>query len=318
MIQKIRRESREEWLKMRKKYIGGSDSAAVVGLNEFLSPYALWCEKCGITPEFEGNLRTEFGSFNEEFVAQWFSRVTGKKVTRSNFSFVNDKYPWAVADIDRFVVGEDAILECKTVNELTLKHYANGDYPARFYCQVQHYMAVLDKKMAYLAVMIGTGRDFRIYEIERNDAEIDALMDAEKQFFEHMQTNTPPPIDGSESTKEAILAQQTGGGKQPEEEPEPLDLTEKRKMLETYFEIDAAIKQLEEQQSSIKNQLMEAMGEAWRGVCEGYSISYKPQERKTFDWKKLQKEHPSLNLGPFFKVSSSRPLNIKRIEKEEQ
>ena len=41
MISKIKTESREAWQELRSHYIGGSDAAAVVGLNAFSSPYAL-------------------------------------------------------------------------------------------------------------------------------------------------------------------------------------------------------------------------------------------------------------------------------------
>ena len=44
-ITKVKTASHEEWKELRSHYIGGSDAAAVVGLNAFSSPYALWAEK---------------------------------------------------------------------------------------------------------------------------------------------------------------------------------------------------------------------------------------------------------------------------------
>ena len=309
-IQQIRRENREDWLKLRKNYIGGSDAAAIIGLNDYQSPYALWCEKMGIAPEFEGNLRTRIGTEMEPIIAKLFEEETGKKVRNCNFSLVNDKYPFAICDVDRMVVGEDAILEIKFTSSMNLKHYKNGDYPARFYVQCQHYLAVTEKQKAYLAVLIGNS-DFKVFEIERDDNEINALMDAESTFYGYMANNTPPPMDGSQSTKNALNALFS---ETPEEEPEPADLTEKKQMLDTLMELEQAIAQMEEQRDTIKNQLILSIGEAWHGNCEGYSISYKPQTRRTFDWKKLQKEHPNFNIDPFFKTSTSRPLSIKRVE----
>ena len=311
-IRQIRREDRDEWLKLRTRYIGGSDAASVVGLNEYQSPYALWCEKRGITEPFEGNLRTQVGTFLEDFVAKKFEEETGKRVRKSNFSFVNDDYPFAIADIDRFVNGEEAILECKTTSELNLKHYKDGDYPARFYVQCQHYMAVLGKQKAYLAVLIGN-REFKIFEIERDEDEISALMEAEKNFSEYMVGDNPPPIDGSESTREALNAQIDNSAV---EEPEPVDLSDKKQTLETLFEIENTISQLEEQRDSIKNQLIQAIGDSWRGLVDGYEVTYKPSSRKTFDWKKLAKEKPQMDLNGYFKTSVSRTLKIKEISDE--
>lgn len=311
-IQRIRREDRESWLALRKRYIGGSDAASIVGLNDYQSPYALWCEKRGITPEFEGNLRTEVGAYLEDFIAKRFEQETGKRVQRSNFSFVNESYPWAIADVDREIVGENAGLECKSTSALNLKHYKNGDYPSRFYVQCVHYMAVKGYERMYLAVLIGNS-DFKIFVIDRDEAEIEALMTAEKDFYGFMESGNPPPIDGSGSTREAIQAQQEGA---PAEEPEPVDLSSSRRLLDTLMELESAIAQMEEQRSGIKNQLIQLIGSAWHGNCEGYSISYKPQTRNTFDWKKLQKAYPQIDLNPFFKSSTSRPLSIKRVEEQ--
>ena len=310
-IQRIRRESREEWLALRRQYIGGADAASVVGLNDYQSPYALWCEKKGIAPAFEGNLRTEVGTFLEEFIAKKFEQETGKKVRQSNFTFINDNYPWAIADIDREIVGENAGLECKSTSELNLKHYKNGDYPPRFYAQCVHYMAVKGYDRYYLAVLIGN-RDFKIFVFDRDDDEIDALMDAESTFYGYMTSGNPPPIDGSDSTREALQAQQS---EPPEEEPEPADLSDKKQVLDTLMEINATIEQLESPRDAIKNQLIESIGNSWHGNCDGFSISYKPQTRKTFDWKKLQKERPEIPLDGYFKYSISRTL---KIAKEEQ
>lgn len=311
-IKRIKRENREEWLALRRQYIGGADAASVVGLNDYQSPYALWCEKRGVTPPFEGNLLTEVGTYLEEFIARKFEQETGKKVQNCNFSLINDEYPWAMADVDRMVVGEDSLLEIKSTSSLNLKHYRNGYYPSRFYVQVMHYLAVTGKSKAYLAVLIGNS-DFKIFEIDRDENEISALMDAEKQFYGFMESGNPPPIDGSGSTREAIQSQQSEA---PEEEPEPADLSDKKQVLDTLMEINAAIGQLESQRDAIKNQLIESIGDSWHGNCFGYSISYKPQTRKTFDWKKLQKERPEIPLDGYFKSSTSRTLSIKQVKEE--
>lgn len=73
MITQIKTGSREEWLELRKKYIGGSDASAVIGANPYRSAYALWAEKSSVpgewAPFFEkyGILATMLGNgFDEE------------------------------------------------------------------------------------------------------------------------------------------------------------------------------------------------------------------------------------------------------------
>ena len=85
-IQKISYSNHEEWLSIRNKYIGGSDAGAVVGLDDYKSPYSLWAEKTGRIPSFSGNITTSVGAYLEEFVAKMFSEQTGKKVRKCNFT----------------------------------------------------------------------------------------------------------------------------------------------------------------------------------------------------------------------------------------
>ena len=90
-------EDHDEWLRIRKGYIGGSDAGAIVGLNPYSSQFSVWAEKTGRIPEFEGNVRTAVGTALEDFVARMFMDEAGKKVQRCNFTLVNSRYPWACA-----------------------------------------------------------------------------------------------------------------------------------------------------------------------------------------------------------------------------
>ena len=43
--------SREEWLERRRKTIGGSDAAGIVGLSKWASPFSVWADKTGRAAE---------------------------------------------------------------------------------------------------------------------------------------------------------------------------------------------------------------------------------------------------------------------------
>lgn len=301
-IQQIRRENREEWLKLRKKYIGGSDAASIIGLNDYQSPYALWCEKCGITPEFEGNLRTRIGTEMEPIIARLFEEETGKKVRNCNFSLVNDKYPWALCDVDRMVVGEDAILEIKSTSSLNLKHYKNGDYPARFYVQCQHYLAVTEREKAYLAVLIGNS-DFKIFEIERDENEIAALMDAEKQFHEYMvKKHEPPAVAADVESLDIVYPSSTGGS---------IELFGQKPIMKQWLDLKAEIAALQEKMDGISAALKQDMGEAEIGTDGEYIATWANRKRTTFDKKAFQKDNPDIDLSKWEKTTTYRVFGIK-------
>ena len=117
--------SRAEWLEERRKGIGGSDAAAVAGLNPWKSAAAVYLEKVGeVEPEELSSERIRVGHDLEDYVARRFCEATGKKVRRNNYMLHHDEYPFLLADVDREVVGENAILECKTTNSFAAKDWA--------------------------------------------------------------------------------------------------------------------------------------------------------------------------------------------------
>lgn len=304
-IQKIKRENREDWLELRKKYIGGSDAASVVGLNEWQSPYALWCEKRGITPPFDGNLRTEVGTFLEPFIAKLFEKETGKKVQNCNFSLINDAYPWAIADVDRMVVGEDSLLEIKSTDSLNLRHYKNGDYPARFYAQCMHYLGVTGKQKAYLAVLIGNN-DFRWFPIDRDEAEIESLMKAEKQFYEWMVSGEEPPANPVDVDSIELA--------HPESNGTSIELFGTQNIMRDYLELKSRIAALEQEADGIAAVLKQDMGDAEKGTDGQYICTWANRTKTTFDKKAFQKDNPKIDLSPWEKTTKYRAFSIKKLE----
>ncbi len=306
-ITKVKTASHGEWLALRSTYIGGSDAAAVVGLNPFSSPYALWAEKTGQIPGFAGNLATEVGTYLEEFVAQKFAAETGKKVRKCKQSFFNTDYPFAIANIDREIVGEDAGLEIKTTSELNMKKFKGGEYPANYYCQCVHYMAMTGKKRWYLAVLIGN-RDFRWFTIERDEAEITALMEAEADFWELVKTRTPPAADSSRATTETIETFY------PESRDETVDLTLESSALAQYIAIGKQIAELKAMQDEAANKIKSFMGDAGGGECDGFRVSWKSSTRRTFDSKRFAKENPGLDLTGYYKETSARTFRVTEMK----
>lgn len=302
-ITKVKTSSHEEWKELRSHYIGGSDAAAVVGLNPYSSPYALWAEKTGKLPGFEGNLATEVGTYLEEFVAKKFEEQTGKRVRRVNHSFFNSDYPWAIANIDRDVVGEDAGLEIKTTSEMNMRKFKGGEYPANYYCQCVHYMAITGKKRWYLAVLVGN-KEFHVFTIERDEAEIAALMTAEQYFWELVKTNTPPEVDGYKATADTLFALH------PDSDDTVVDLYGHSTDLDSFVALNQQIKELEERRNEAANKVKEFMADAGSGENDRYRVSWKTSTRRTFDHKRFMEDNPDIDLSGYFKESKSRTFRV--------
>ena len=255
-------------------------------------------------PGFEGNLTTTVGSYLEDLVAQLFEQETGKKVRREKATIVNDAYPFACADLDRVLVGEKAFLEIKTTNSLpAMKKIRGGEFPEQWWCQVVHYMAVGEYDKGYLAVLVNC-RELKIFELERDEAEIKALMDAEAAFWENVKNDTPPAVDGSEATAEALTTIYGDSA------PGTVELFGREQLIDEYETIKRQLKALGERRDEIENVLKTDLGDNERGLCGRWTVSWKTQTRQTLNAKALQAAHPEYDLAPYYKTTAVRPFKI--------
>lgn len=298
---------RAEWVKLRSSTIGGSDAAAIMGMNPWKSPYALFLEKTGkvIPEDISGKEAVRLGTDLEEYVAKRFSEATGKKVRRENYTIFREDMPYAHANYDRLIVGEKAGLECKTTNALQLSKFKNGEFPATYYCQCMHYLMVSGLDRWYLAVLV-LGIDFKVFCIERDEDEIEALMAAEGDFWNMVQTNTPPELDGTASTLDALEAQYPR-----EDTGVKVDLTGCAGDLMILDTCREQFKALEAKENAAKARIMAAMGNAERGECGQYTVSWKSQNRKTFDRKKWEAANGKIP-DAYMKSSESRTFRFSK------
>lgn len=304
MIKEIAFNNHEEWLEIRKKYIGGSDAAAVVGLNSFSSPYTVWADKLGKLPPKEDNEAMRLGRDLEDYVAKRFTEQTGKKVRRKNFILWNSDYPFAHANVDRLIVGENAGLECKTTSVLNLKNFKNGEFPENYYVQCMHYMAVTGYKKWYLAVLI-LGKEFKVFEIERDEDEIKALMKAERDFWACVEKGEPPMIDGSEATTNTIktvLAESN--------DDTPVNLFAYDSTLEQYIALSKQIKELENLRDEMANKVKVFMDSSAKGESGKYKVSFASALRQSFDSKRFAKDNPNIDLSDYYKTSTYRTFKV--------
>ena len=301
------RMSREEWVDARKNSIGGSDAGAVLGLNPYKSPYALWAEKTGkLAPEdISEKEAVRLGQDLEQYVAYRWMEETGKKLRRENNILINPKFPFAHANIDRAVVGEpDAGFEAKTTSSYEIgKQCRNGEFPANWLCQVTHYMMVTGAKRWYLGVLV-FGQGFFHFEIHRNDDEVSALSAAESEFWRLVETDTPPDTDGTEATQEALRAIYADSAP-----GDSIDLTAEAADLQMITEIRRQIDDLEGRKAACEARLMAYMGQAEEGSYGKYRVVWKSQTRSIFDRKAFERDNGTIPQK-YFKASKRRPIKI--------
>lgn len=122
--------NRIEWLKARQKGIGGSDVAAILGINPYRTPLDIYREKTTeITEDRAPSEAAYWGTQLESIVAQEFSKRTGFMIQRvyhqlaSNLDhYIGTSTPtqWALANIDRAVINHRISADVRLTNPASI------------------------------------------------------------------------------------------------------------------------------------------------------------------------------------------------------
>ncbi|WP_186023176.1 YqaJ viral recombinase family protein [Burkholderia gladioli] len=287
--------SRDDWLTVRRTGIGGSDAAAAVNLNPYMSPIKLWLDKTGRAEGLPGpgpddtTSPTYWGTLLEPIVAASYTKATGNKVRRVNAVLRHPTIPFMLANLDREIVGarDVQILECKTAGEFGARLWRNG-VPEYVELQVQHQLAVTGKTAAHVAVLL-CGQALEVFRIERDDGLIARLVELEARFWQYVESDTPPPADGSESADRALRHLYPGHGG-------TVDFTGDVRLSSTFADLVAVRAEIETRQAveaQLKQTIQQAMGDATRAKFETGEVSFKrSKDSSTVDVKRLIADHP--------------------------
>lgn len=205
---------RKEWLANRKKYIGGSDSASVVGYSPWKNNVELWEEKTDQldSKDIEDKTYVKFGIEAEPIMRELF-KINYPQYDMfyvDNNSWTNDKYPFAAVSHDGWLeekaTGRKGIWECKKseIFSSTVKEKWKDKIPNNYYCQILHSLMIReDCEFAVLTALLTWNygenevyQQVRNYHIERADVEDDIkyLAEAEAEFWEQVQRKERPAL----------------------------------------------------------------------------------------------------------------------------
>lgn len=304
---------RNQWLEVRKGGIGSSDAAAAVGLSPYKSQLELWMEKTGradTSGEHQGMDDPRFwGTLLEPYVAVAYQQKTNRKVRKLNAVLQHPTLPFMLANIDREVIGsaDVQILECKTAGEFGSRLWKDG-VPEYIHLQVQHQLAVTGKAAADVAVLL-CGQKLEIHRIERDEEVIARLMVLESHFWGYVESDTPPPADGSESAARALRQLYRGNDT-------TLDFTADAELGRTFdalADLDEEIAVKEAEAERLKQVLQQAMGDASKATFANGVVTFKRAKDGTrIDTKALAAQHPDIAVRYTVTTPGSRRFLLSR------
>lgn len=269
--------SRDEWLRTAHKYLGGSDAAAVCGLDPYRSPMAVWSVKTGgMVDDTPTNEAMMFGTLFEPLLLKVLAERTGRRVLH---------WPQSVRVFDKIddwrACTPDGIQEDEAmpgVGTVQIKCSTDDDawkdgVPLRTMLQVHHEMTVCGASWCTVGVLLN-GNRFRSFDVVRDDQMSQDLNEAERHFWHMVQNRIPPEVDGSESTRETVrrMWPRTTEGKV---------ITLPGESLEVAHTLEATklqIKALTDQREAAESQLRAWMQDAEVGLLPDGSARYTLRE----------------------------------------
>lgn len=187
--------NKQEWLKKRKNYLGGTDLAAICGLNPYRTALDVYLDKTSddITEEISPAMR--WGNLLEDAVSKAYSEDTGYNIAIEPNTIYHHEHKFLGANIDRWVGDKEYVLECKTAGFTKGKEWGDlgtDQIPESYLVQVAYYAAICDVPKVDIAVLIG-GQDFRIYTYNRDKNLEEKLIKIGVNFWHnHIEKRVPP------------------------------------------------------------------------------------------------------------------------------
>lgn len=274
--------TREAWLAARRNHIGASESAAIFGVGyRNQSPWSVWESKvnpdaAAIDEDEDECLR--IGRLIEPALRDMFEDETELQLAPPEAfeMHIHPDFEFLAATLDGRTT--DAVpVELKNVGNFATAEWKNGGTPLKFEVQVQHQLAVTGAEFGFLLGLIA-GQHIELRRIERNERFINTLIAKAAEFWELVESRTPPPLEPSIQCKRALERLHPDGNGRAIALPTSMQATAQR-----IDELKEQRKAIDDEITLRENEIRQCIGDAT--FCEfpdGSAYSWKTVHRSGF------------------------------------
>ena len=277
--------NREQFLLDRKKGIGGSDVASILGVSPFRTALEVYHDKT--SPELSLDEPTEDmqrGVRVEKYILQEYAERSEVELNTNIPTIVDQEYQFMRANIDAKVVGQNVVIEAKST-KAPISSWEKGilEY---YKAQVAYYAMLTNADYVEVPVLF-SGWKYACFTYWRN-AEYEAgIKEAVINFWqEHVVKGIPPKPTNTEELKAVYPTLEEKKTIKADN-----DIREKVYRLQ---EAQEQRKELEKQEKTLKTQIQVYMGDAGyldAGFCK---LALKERKSMRFDTGTFKEEHTEL------------------------
>src|SRR5574343_982245 len=272
----------------RRKGIGGSDVAAILGISPWKSDYQVYLEKIGEAGPKKQNDAMSYGLLVEPVIRQWYTNETANVFIIPHGPIASKKYPWMRATLDG-VTRAPRVIEIKTArSSQDWGEPGTDEIPDYYAAQVHHYMVVTEIPVCDVVVSFAGSMPV-IYSVEWDQEIADMLIEREADFWRRVEERDPP-----EATTYADVVRRWS---KAQKGVEATATSEIEMVLASLKTTRSSINTLSETEEQLKTRLMKFLGDAevLVGLDGKPLVTWKNSKPVTrFDAKALQQELPEV------------------------
>jgi predicted phage-related endonuclease len=315
----------------RRTFLGGSDSAAVMGLGAYgRTAYKVWLSKTSEQPEELDLKQRKFLERRKRFEPQIVAMLREEfdaEIVAVNQRYQDPEHSFLAAELDfewRDAEGEIQNGEIKTVHPMAFGEQhgwgepGSDEIPIQYVAQVMHGMSVKRRNLCVVAALIGID-DMVFYRVPRDDDMIATMRAKCIQFWnDHIVPRVPPaPQDWLDMM--AMFAKTNG---------RPVECSEEiAKKLTQLQAIRDSLKAMENEKETLEFEIADFVRTSWglpdpstppqlidnaelrmngKAIC-----TWKKQRGSHLDQRGLREAHPDITAA-FTKEHWFRPFRFKK------
>ena len=280
---------RAAWLASRRKGVGGSDVAGILGLSPWSTPYDVWhskvADRTGDTPSEP----MRWGTILEPVVLDEYDRVHGTTVERGLPIAVHPDHEWVIGSVDAIDRTNNRIVEAKTVGQFTAHQWDNDTIPPHYRLQAHWYMGVTGIGHTTIAALF-SGSDYREFELSADPHLFAELVEHVGAWWEkHVVGGVAPEV----SAKDLPLLAEFHAGMDDIAVLDP----GVRDLVDGLVDAKARAKEAKAEADEYQARLVAALAGSDAGLIRGEqapAFTYRASVRRGIDAKRFRAEHPDL------------------------
>lgn len=181
----------DEWLSMRRNYIGASDAPAIMGISPWTTPYMVWSDKMGLAKNKPVSHAMKRGNDLEPIARSYLEDEFKVKLQPRVVFHPTIKFMMASMDA-MMPEGNDIAFEIKCPGKQDHDCAMDGEVPRKYYAQLQHQMEVCGLDSMYYFSF--DGQNGKLLEVGKDVKYIKNLVEKEREFWDCVLNFEPPAL----------------------------------------------------------------------------------------------------------------------------